>query len=35
MWCLYLIPILILGLIALTSYLSGKELKEDIVKKRL
>ncbi|MBA7589776.1 hypothetical protein ES708_31866 [subsurface metagenome] len=35
MWWLCLIPVLILGLIALTSYMSGKELKEDIAKKRL
>ena len=35
MWWLYLIPVLILGLIALSSYMSGKELKEDIEKKRL
>jgi len=34
MW-LYLIPILILSAIALISYKSGKELKEDIAKKRL
>jgi len=35
MWWLCLIPILILGLIALNAYMSGKELKEDIIKKRL
>jgi heme/copper-type cytochrome/quinol oxidase subunit 2 len=34
MWLL-LIPILILSVIALISYISGKELKEDIAKKRL
>jgi ABC-type dipeptide/oligopeptide/nickel transport system permease subunit len=34
MWWWYLIPILILSAIALISYISGKELKEDIIKKR-
>jgi len=32
MWWLCLIPVLIFGLIALTSYTSGKELREDIKK---
>jgi heme/copper-type cytochrome/quinol oxidase subunit 2 len=32
-WCL--VPILIFSVIALISYISGKELKEDIAKKRL
>ncbi len=35
MWWLILILILIFGGIALISYQSGKELKEDIAKKRL
>jgi heme/copper-type cytochrome/quinol oxidase subunit 2 len=35
MWWWCLIPILILSAIALISYQSGKELKEDIAKKRL
>ena len=34
MWWLCSIPILILSAIALISYISGKELKEDIEKKR-
>jgi hypothetical protein len=32
MWWWYLTPILVLGFIALISYRSGKELKEDIRK---
>ena len=35
MWWLISIPILTLLGIALVSYISGKELKEDIAKKRL
>ncbi|MBA7537876.1 hypothetical protein ES705_30147 [subsurface metagenome] len=35
MWWLYLIPVLILSAIALNSHISGKELKEDIAKKRI
>jgi len=34
MWWLCLIPIIVLCLIGLNAYTSGKELKEDIVKKR-
>jgi len=30
MWWLCLIPVLVLGMIALISYRSGKELKKDI-----
>ncbi|MBA7525524.1 hypothetical protein ES705_17675 [subsurface metagenome] len=35
MWWLCLIPVLILGLIALNAHQSGKELKEDIEKYKL
>jgi len=35
MWWWYSIPIVIFGLIALISYQSGKELKEDIKKYKL
>ncbi|MBA7543041.1 hypothetical protein ES705_35367 [subsurface metagenome] len=35
MWWLYLIPVLILSAIALWAHQSGKELKKDIINKRL